>query len=152
MRADHCSDIIDKFCCDLIFFFYFFCKKLRIFSAIPMTDKNRITGLRIASDLAVHQICQFKKRLLSPPHFTYRDQFSLIIDMQDRFDIQHSSENRSCPGYTAATIKMVQIIYCKKMYDIFFVCFYPLCNFIYIAAFFFFILCQIYQQSLSQRS
>ena len=43
MRPDYCSDIINQFCCDLIFLFDFTGKKFCFFTAVPMTDKNHIT-------------------------------------------------------------------------------------------------------------
>ena len=50
-----------KLFCDMIFFFYFCRKKFRLLTTVTMTDKDRIAGFRIASDLAVHQCHQFKK-------------------------------------------------------------------------------------------
>ena len=72
-----------------------------------MTDKNSMTGIVIAAYFLIHEFHQFLQGFLTASDFSNGNEFTFIIYMKNRFDVQHASYHCSGSGNTAAAVQVI---------------------------------------------
>ena len=90
--------------CEMVFFFYFLCHIICIFFAVAMTDKDGMAGVMIAADFLIHKLYQLLKGFFTAADFTDVSEFSVVVYMKDRFNIQHASYYCSSSGNAASAV------------------------------------------------
>ena len=129
MSADGGSYLIHDNRVDLVFFFYFLCHIICIFFAVAMTDKDGMADLGImlrpgsyiltaynpvtgeekgfnitVKSLIIHKLYQLLKGFFTAADFTDGSEFSVVVYMKDRFNIQHTSYYCSSSGNAASAV------------------------------------------------
>ena len=71
---------------------------------IAMTDKDGMAGVMIAADFLIHKLYQLLKGFFTAADFTDGSEFSVVVYMKDRFNIQHASYYCSSSGNAASAV------------------------------------------------
>ena len=105
--ADGGSYLVHNDGVDLVFLFYFLCYVVGFVFAVAVADEDGVAGVVVAAYLLIHEFYQFLKGFLTAANFTNGSEFSIIVHMEDRFDVQHASYHCSSSGNAAAAVQMI---------------------------------------------
>ena len=91
--------------------FHQFFNKEGVFFTVAMGNKDYI--ILIIAQLLLHIVNQSDQRLLTASNFSFGDQLSRVVYMQNRLNSQHRSHNCGGLGDSSAPMEIFQIFHRK---------------------------------------